>query len=50
MPYELQGTALLLSVMAMLALIVKHDRRAKRWFLKSRRRRRPRYSRRPVLS
>ena len=50
MPYELQGTVWLIAVMVMLALIVKHERRAKRWFLKGRRRRRPAYTRRPVLS
>jgi len=49
MPYELQGTVWLLAVMAALALLVKHERRVKRWFLKSPRRRRPAFSRRPVL-
>ena len=50
MPHELQGAAWLVGVMAMLALIVKHDRRVKRYLLKGRRRRKPANLRRPVLS
>jgi hypothetical protein len=50
MPHELQGAAWLVAVMAILALIVKHHRRVKCYLLKGRRRRKPAYSRRPVLS
>jgi hypothetical protein len=50
MPYELQGAAWLVAVMAMLALIVKHERRVRRYLLKGRRRRKPVALRRPVLS
>jgi hypothetical protein len=49
MPYELQGTFLVVGVLAMLSMLVKHDRRIKRWFLRSRRRRRRRAYRLPVL-
>ncbi len=49
MPYELQGALWLLAVMAALAVLVKYERRVKRWCLKSPRRRHPAYSRRPVL-
>jgi hypothetical protein len=49
MPQEIQGVVWLLAVMTALALLVKYERRVKRWCLKTPRRRRPAYSRRPVL-
>jgi hypothetical protein len=48
MTYELQGVTVLLAVLAMLATLVKHERRLTRWLLKSPRRRRSAF-RRPVL-
>ena len=38
MPYELQGVTVLLLVLAMLAMLVKHERRLTRWLLKGPRR------------
>jgi transcriptional regulator with XRE-family HTH domain len=49
MPYELQGAALLVPVLTAIAMLVKYERRVKRWFLKHPRRRRPAASRRSVL-
>jgi len=48
MPYELQGLAFSFILLATLAMLVKYERRMKRWLLRSSRRRRKAY-RPPVL-
>jgi len=48
MPYELQGFIFSFALLATLAMLVKHERRMKRWLMRSRRRRKRPY-RQPVL-
>jgi len=48
MPYEFQGPVLAVALLVALAMLVKHERRLKRWLMRSRRRRKLAY-RRPVL-
>gem|GEM_PF-6791557 len=47
MPYELHGPALAVAFVAMLAMLVKYERRLTRWLLRSRKRRK-RVLRRPA--
>lgn len=48
MPYELQGPALTVALLVVLAMLVKYERRLRRWLMRSPRHRR-RAFRQPVL-
>lgn len=49
MPYELQGPVFTVAVLVALAMLVKKERRLKRWLMRSRRRRKRRPYRQPVV-